>query len=170
MANRYALSDYILNITLPNNQAILSRCGFDENNLSFSIGGPGLIGSNIGFGYGSFIGEIEVSRSNKLWSTSGDATGSWVHNKNLDRTGSVRVSINQISDQILLLVQICNAYELVQDAVGGFKITITDASNSNNIIATAHDCYIEQIPSIKFGDTAANRDFVFTSGSIIFES
>lgn len=160
--NRYALSDYILTIKLPdNNQELLEKSGLSTT--QFSIGGPGQNGLD-----GSFIGSITVKRNGSVWSTEGDATGSWVHSKNLNRTGQVNLDINQVSDDVLRLAMLCNAYESIQDAVPGLSIIITSAADVNNKVATCTDCYITEIPDHKFGEKAADYSWTFTCGRVMF--
>ena len=102
MIHKYSLADYQLTIGIP--QSVAQRLGLrdEEGNLltSFVIGGPGENNE------GSFIGQIVATRSNNLWETEGDATGSWVHNKNLNRTGTIELQIRQISDKVIELSQL----------------------------------------------------------------
>lgn len=170
--NRYALADYQLTVTIPVNSAtntndtgymqILQRAGL-QSGTTITIGGPGE-----GEGkYGSFVGSINVKRNKELWTTEGDATGSWVHNKNLDRTGTIDVEITQVSSQVVQLVYLCNAYESVSDAVGGLHLEIKNIASGENI-ADAIDCYIAKAPDHPFGDTAAKLTFSFTCGRITY--
>lgn len=159
--NRYALSDYILTLKLPDNSELLEKSGLTS--AQFSIGGPGQNGLD-----GSFLGNIVVKRNGSVWSTEGDATGSWVHSKSLNRTGSVQLDINQVSDDVIRLAMICNAYESIQDAVPGLSILVTSAADINNIVATCTDCYIQEVPDHKFGDKAADYSWTFTCGRVMF--
>lgn len=163
--NRYSLADYKMVITFPsnfNNTRLGTTTGVSTLGGQISIGGPG---DNQD---GSFVGNISVRRNKELWTTEGDATGSWVHNKNLDRTGEVDVDITQISDQIITLCYLCDAYDSVADEINeGLKIEIINAM-SNDTIASATDCYMKKIPDHKFGNTADKLTFSFTCGRVIF--
>ena len=82
MIHQYSLADYQLTIGLSDN--IARQLGLRDANgnllTNFSIGGPGENNE------GSFVGQIVVNRTQDLFTTEGDATGSWVHNKNLNRS------------------------------------------------------------------------------------
>lgn len=163
--NKYSLADYQISVTLPsggNAQALLERSGL-QNDSPIFIGGAGENGLD-----GSFVGTISISRSKEVWSTEGDSTGSWVHNKNLDRTGEIKVDITQVSDQIITLAMICNAYQNLQETVGGLLLTVRNAYDSSlPPIAVAYDCYIKKVPDQDFGDSAKQQSFVFTCGRIM---
>lgn len=169
--NRYSLADYTLTVQLPSETddkaGIFASSGLTDENRSFTIGGPGSLDNSSFTNSGSYVGNIVVSRSNDLFSTEGDATGSWVHNKNLDRTGTVRVDITQISDQVITLALITKAYESVQDDTPGLTITVNNAFTGENI-AVCNDCYISKIPDFTFGATADRLSWSFTCGQVIF--
>ena len=160
--NRYALTDYILTLTIPDNSLIPETIRGQQ----FAIGGAGVSGE------GSFLGEIALSRNKDAWETEGDYTGSWVHNKNNDKTGECKVQIRQVSDTVIQLAQICAIFESIQDAVEGLKLQVTSAyvdnTSGTNIIATCNDCYIKKLADITFGDTAALQDWTFTCGQIFY--
>ena len=162
--NRYSLADYILTLKIPNNASIPESL----RNKSFSIGGPGIENG----GKGSFLGQISISRNVDAWSTEGDATGSWVHNKNNDKTGSCEVRIRQVSDDVVRLANIAQIYESIQDNVEGLTITITSAfSNSisgSDVIVTCNDCYIQKIADLEFAAEAQEQAWTFTCGQIFF--
>ena len=161
--NRYALADYILTITLPDNRILESYIQLPEGTKAFSIGGPGENGLD-----GSFLGSITAKRNEDVWRTEGDPTGSWVHNKSLDRTGEISLEIMQVSDEVIRLSIICNAFQSIQEGIPGLGITITSAADNNNIVATAHDCYITKVPDHDFGESAKTFTFNFTCGRIMF--
>lgn len=160
--NKYSLADYQIIITLPNNETLLNKVGLSAN-VPIVVGGAGENGLD-----GSFVGSIKISRTNAVWKTEGDNTGSWIHNKNLDRTGKVSVDIYQVSDQILQFAMICNAYQNVQDAIGGLTIEVKNAYDSSlPSIATCFDCLIEKVPDQDFGDTAKTQSWGFTCGRVM---
>ena len=132
--NRYSLADYQLTVT------------FDTSVISGTSGESTIVIGGVGQNnMGSYVGDITVKRTTDLWKTEGDATGSWVHNKDLNRTGTIDVEITQVSDQVVQLVYLCTAYESVSDAVEGLQLIITNTA-SEKTIATAIDCYIAKIP------------------------
>ncbi len=168
--NRYALADYEIAITFPNSlsygtgttaTSFVEKSGV-ENDKPIVIGGPGENGID-----GSYTGSITVKRNKELWTTEGDATGSWVHNKNLDRTGTISVDITQVSDQIVTLTYLCSAYESVQDSIGGLEIEIKNIA-TNETVASGIDCYITKIPDHNFKETADRFTFEFTCGRVMF--
>ena len=164
--NRYALADYQITVSIPTGggeyNRILQMAGL-TGGTSITIGGDGE-----GEGkYGSFVGSINVKRNKELWTTDGDATGSWVHNKNLDRTGTIDVELTQVSDQIVQLAYLCSAYESVSDAVEGLHLEVKNTASGSKIV-DAIDCYITKIPDHPFQDTAQKLTFSFTCGRIMY--
>lgn len=164
MTNRYSLADYILTLTIPNN----SKIDDSIRGQQFSIGGPGIENG----GKGSFLGQIQLTRNTNAWSTEGDATGSWVHNKNNDKTGTCVVDIRQVSDMVIKLSQICAIFEKIQDDVEGLQLQLTSAYNNSisgtNIIATCVDCYIQKQADLAFSDSAQVQSWTFTCGQIFY--
>lgn len=165
MIHQYSLADYQLTIGI--NQQVALQLGLTDrygNPLTnFSIGGPGENGE------GSFVGQISVSRSKELFTTVGDATGSWVHDKNLDRTGTISVEITQISDDIVTLVQLCQIFESLQSNTPGLELTINSTgSATSTTMVTGRDAYIQKLPDITLAETAGRLSWVFTCGQIIY--
>lgn len=169
--NRYSLADYTITVQFPSEAddkaGIFTASGLDNDSRSFIIGGPGSLPGSRFANSGSFVGNIRVTRNSNLFTTEGDATGSWVHNKNLDRTGTVEVDITQISDQIITLAYICKAYESVQDDTPGLTLSIKNAFTGEEIV-TCNDCYIQKITDQIFGDTAERQNWVFTCGQVLY--
>lgn len=161
--NTYSLADYTLTIKYnDDNESVTPSVVKSIIGSGYTIGGPGNNGE------GSFVGSITVSRNSSLWDTSGDHTGSWVHNQNLDRTGAITISINQISEDVIKFAQICSAYETIQGKYGGLQLIVTSANGVQGIVATGDDCFIKQIPSQNLGDSADNQPWEFTCGRIQF--
>ena len=102
---KYCLANYILSIQ-PNDSALLNMF----NNVS--VGGEG-----------DALSSINISIENNLWSTTGFATGAWVHDKNLSRIGSITVSISQLSDRVAKFKQLCNVY--YNNDYNGLTITLS---------------------------------------------
>ena len=145
---KYSLSKYIVGITLPNE--IRTSLGIDQD--SISIGGSG-----------TYLGEINVHRNNPMWQTNGTPTGGYTHNQSLDKTGTVSVTLNQLSDTVSKLKRIFNLFYTIDTQVG---MTITVSDSYGNIIATATDCYIPDIPDQNFAETAGTQTWEFTAGVV----
>lgn len=143
---KYSLANYILSVD-PNDSSIKSMFG------TISIGGEG-----------NAIGSISLSVSSSMWSTEGYATGAWIHNKNLDKHGSVTISINQLSDKVVKLIQLVKLY--YGKDYDGFTLAVSDING--NKVASCIDCYIEKIPEQSFGTTASDQRWTFTCGQINF--
>ena len=144
---RYSLANHILSIT-PNNSTL--KWAFD----TISIGGEG-----------SYLDSISISLNGQLWSTTPFATGAWVHNKNLDKTGTVVLSLNQLSDEVKTFVTMAETY--YADDYDGFTLTLT--TNEGELICTCVDCYIQNIPSQDYQSSAQNQSWTFTCGKITFK-
>ena len=165
MIHQYSLADYQLTIGWKSIAQILNLRDAEGNLLTnFSIGGPGENGE------GSFVGQINVSRSKDLFTTTGDNTGSWVHDKNLDKTGTISIDITQISDDVITLVQLCQIFEAIQSNVPGLELSINStASGVSNTMVTGKDCLIRKLPDIPLAENAGRLSWVFTCGQIIYE-
>lgn len=165
MIHTYSLADYQLVIGIPTiiaqNLNLKDEFGNLLNNIS--IGGPGENGE------GSFVGKISAKRNKDLWTTEGDYTGSWVHNKNLDRTGEIELEINQISDKVIELIQLCKIYESVQTGTEGLTLTILGSSEDNGQpLFTGNDCLITKLPDFPLGSEADSLTWTFTCGQILY--
>lgn len=146
MNKRYSLANYIISIS-PTDSALRSMFG------TISIGGEG-----------SYLGNISVSQNSNLWSTKGFATGGWVHDKNLDRTGQASLQLNQLSPAIAKLVKLFNIFYAGDYA--GSTITVTDL-NGNKVV-NCSDCYIQKVPDQVFGESSENQTWSFTCGRVTF--
>jgi len=164
MINRYSLADYQVAIDIPS-------IG-DYAGSKFVIGGPG------NDGQGSYLGEIKITRSVEAFTTEGDVTGSWVHNRNLNKTGTVELTIRQVADEIIKLILASNAYESAIENVGTYKyikgihISVGLPATYDGVATTfieCTDCMINKIPDQVFGENAATQTWVFTAGRIDFK-
>ena len=158
MTHRYSLADYTCKITLPDN--LYTNDGVSLAGKVITLGGPGKTGIE-----GSFVGGITISRNNEMWSTSGDPTGSWTHSKSLNRTGSVDISLNQISNDVVLLNMIVAIYENDTYQNTGMSIKVF---RNDTLVANCEDCYITKVPNQVYADTAADQTWSFTSGRVTF--
>lgn len=148
---RYSLANYRLSVTIPSSLA--SQLGIEE----LSIGGEG-----------SYTESISISYTNDLFTTTSDATGSWVHEKNLARNGTVTVSINQMSKQIARFKRLCNLFYSSTEEGDEDGLTMVLTDNTNQVVATCVDCYITRIPEQSFAATTSNQSWTFTCGKITF--
>lgn len=143
---RYNLSDYILSIK-PTDSRINADFG------TISVGGEGSTTSSITF-----------NTSTNLFDTEGYATGGWVHNKNLDRTGTAVLVLNQLADVVSRLKRLCAVY--YGEDYDGFTLALVDRNQQT--VATAEDAYIQKIPEQAFGNEAADQSWTFTCGKITY--
>lgn len=122
-------------------------------------------------GEGNAIGSINVSIDTTLWNTKAYATGAWVHEKNLNRSGKVSLAISQLAPAVAKLITLCNMfYKDVSDgiddnSIDGITINVMEGSKQ---IAICEDCYPTKIPSQDFGESSADQTWEFTSGRITF--
>lgn len=143
---RYSLANYIMSIS-PTDATLRSMFG------TISIGGEG-----------SFLGNITVSQNNNLWTTKGFATGGWVHDKNLDRTGTATVQLSQLAPAISKLIKLFNIFYAGDYA--GSTITVSDL-NGNKVV-TCSDSYIQKAADQSFGEASENQNWSFTCGKVTF--
>lgn len=144
---KYSLANYILSIE-PNDPTIKTAFG------TISIGGEG-----------NHIGEMSAEHNTNQWSTEGYATGAWVHNKSLDKTGTISIQLNQLSPVIAKLKKMCMTfYDADYD---GFTLSLTTSDGKS--VCRGIDCYITKIPSQVMAASAANQSWSWTAGQIIFD-
>jgi hypothetical protein len=143
---RYSLSDYILSIE-PGDNELKEAFG------TITIGGEG-----------SYVGSVRASQTNDLFTTKGYATGDWVHNKNMDRTGTVEISLNQLAEKVGVLMRLINYYFLGD--YDGATISIVDKSGKH--VCSASDCYPAKPADQDFGAEAADQTWTFTCGKVTF--
>lgn len=144
---KYSLAKHILTITIPDNLV------GDFGAQSISIGGEG-----------SYLDSITLTYNSQLWTTTGDATGSWVHDQNLDRTGTAEISIKQVSPSVGRFKTLCNLYFNSYIDYDGLTLELSDIAG--NIIATCNDCYIQKIPNQAYQATSQNQTWTITCGKI----
>lgn len=163
--HRYALADYQLTIGIPSSIAQQLNLRDEYGNLltNYTIGGPGQNGE------GSFVGQISASRTVDTISTEGDNTGSWVHNVNKNKTGTIELRINQISDDVIKLSQLTQIYESIQESVPGLTLTINSSSSEETTpIVTGNDSFIRKQPDLAFAANAQDLVWMFNCGQVLF--
>lgn len=143
----YSLADYTVAIT-----KIISEARLD----SIRIGGQG-----------SMLETISIDRPTNVYETNGDSTGGYVHNKSYNKTGTVSLTLNQLSSNVSKFISLCNIYARPDvDIQEGLTMTLTDSQGE--IVATCIDCMPQRIPEQSFGSTAATQTWTFTCGIIEF--
>ena len=121
---RYSLANYILSIK-PNDSAF-SSFG------SITVGGEG-----------NYNDSITISMDTNTFTTSGFATGAWVHTKNLSKTGTASVSISQVSDQVAKFIQFAKLF--YSGDYEGFTVSLT--TNDGTPIAYATTAILRKSPT-----------------------
>ena len=166
MLNRYALADYQLTVKVSSNINIPGISG-----ESFTIGGPASTSYNSEGSQGGYIGDITISRKASMWTTDSDYTGGYVHVKNLDRTGTAKVSLNQLSDNIIRLNTIFSLCEARGTSENEAITLIVTNSATNKVVATCTDCRIVKQPDQVFANSPTMQAWEFTCGivDIVYE-
>lgn len=144
---KYSLADYILNI--------------QSNDPSIAAIFGGVDGLSIG-GEGSVLDSLSINLDNNLWDTTSYATGGWVHSKNLSRSGTAQITLNQLSVKLGKLKQLCNMY--YGGDYDGLTATLIDSTGKE--IAKCEDCFVQKIPSQDFGQNAGTQTWTLTCGKI----
>ena len=152
---RYSLARYILTLTLP--------ADFDAT-FTAAFGSVVSIG-----GEGSMMNNIKVTQNNNLWETEGDVTGGYVHNQNLDRTGTCEVTIKQVSEAVAKFIRLCNCF-YTSDLPYSKGVYIQVKDNEGNVVATCEDCFIQKPADQEFADKAGDQSWIFTCGKVVFNS
>ena len=160
----YSLADYTLSVKVPDELREIFLTGTSDTNdasdNTITIGGTD-----------SYMGSIQIRLATPQWSTNGDSTGSWVHNKSLDRHGTVQVEINQVSDMSALLTRLFQTYYSADSTTEGLTITIQKmVAGEPKQVCSCEDCYISNMSNIQYGDSARNIEWEFTCGNIVFTS
>ena len=146
----YNLSKYKLAIQLP--EEFASKVGL-ENDNTITVGGEG-----------SYLDTLSYSYNADMYTTKADATGSYVHDKNLDKSGNITISIHQLSPQIALFKKIINLYYQSGNDYDGLQLSLKDLSGQE--IMSAESCFFVKIPDQNFGQTSENQTWNITSGKI----
>lgn len=142
---RYCLANYILTADIPED------IGFGTQTVS--IGGEG-----------SYMNTITVKLNKDLFTTEGDNTGSWVHVKNLNKTGTVEVSIKQVANSVAVFKALMNIYHNLNSEASGMTLTLRDTLN--NTICICKDCLLTRVPDQSFENEPSNQTWTFTCGCI----
>lgn len=187
-ASRYTLSDYFLIISLPaelvealNGKNVGDSTFDDINNRDSSSRESITSALNLGTnstnstillgGDDSYVGSISFQYKTNAWEVTGDPTGSWVHTKNRDRTGTCTLSMNQVAYKGAMLIKIFNIYynDTARDneIIDGFDIYVTDRKGRK--LMSAMDCYVQNVPTMEYGSTPRDLSWTFNCGRITYE-
>ena len=147
---RYSLNKYILSIK-PSNELASAMNDFG----TISIGGEG-----------SYLDNVSINLNRNMWNTTGFSTGAWVHTKDLSKTGTVSITLSQLSPEVQRFIRLCETF--YDNDYEGFTITLSTNDTDRRVISTCIDCYIQKIPSQDFASSAGNQTWVFTCGKITF--
>lgn len=146
---KYSLSKYILTISIP--ASVAAQFGVS----TISVGGVG-----------SYTESITIEQTADQWTVQGDATGGYVFNKSNDRTGSVQVSLNQLSERVAQFKALCNIYYSSEEIDEG--LTLELRSLDGVMVATCDDCMVRKIPAQAFAESAAYQTWELLAGKITF--
>lgn len=120
----------------------------------------------------SMLGSITLSRANERFSAEGDATGGFIINENLDKTGEVTISIRQFAPLVNTLTNVFNSY----DDGGDYAINTTNAGAltitvmyHGETVAVAKGAFLN-MSELGFEEEAGDRDFTFVAGEVEFET
>ena len=149
---QYSLANYKLTVKIPDSLA--SSLMVNERN-EITIGGQG-----------SYLSSITISHNANLWSLKGDSTGSYVYNKNLDRTGQVDVSLNMLASQVSQFKILCDLYYMSETDYDGLTLTVT--SNDGKLVVTCYDCLLQKIPDQEFQSEAQDQTWTFLCGKVSY--
>ena len=131
-------------------------------------------------GQGSMIGSITLARKNDRFSAEGDATGGFVINESLDRTGTCVLSIKQFAPLVSTLTDLFNkyddAYNQYESVAPGATTASMNLTSSTSIelyyngilIGQAQGCYLN-MPELGLEEENGSRDFTFECGVVNFD-
>lgn len=133
-------------------------------------------------GQGSMLGSVTLTRKNDRFSAEGDATGGYVVNETLDKTGTCVISIKQFAPLVDTLTSLFNKYdannsenvigtEVTGSLVGSYEDLQTkiDIYYAGNIIGKAEGCYLN-MTDLALEEENGDREFTFECGSVEFEA
>lgn len=145
---KYSLLDYVLTISLPTK--LRTALGI----TTISVGGEG-----------SYLDNFTFAMATNTWAVKGDATGSWIHEKSNDRTGTASITLNMMSPQIMVLTRLFNTYFTADNVAEGVTITLSDAAS--NTVVTCNDCFVQKLPDLTIKASPDTREWNFVCGQII---
>lgn len=114
-----------------------------------------------GFMDGSFV---TAERNADAWTTKAGAQGDVVRTKNLDRTGTVKVSLQQSSAANDLLSAQARIDELTN--FGTQPVQIQDLNGTTLVHAT--NAWVKKYPNVEFGKELSAREWVFECETLDF--
>lgn len=155
----YSLADYDFAIRS------IDRDGTVNDKFNLTLGGAG-----------NFLGSVKVDFDGEVWSKEADVLGNVVFTKSYDRSGSITISLNMLSENVqwfnrILQVYYSGAirssnYSQEDDPMFSINIYRAGVSKSSTPEVEATYCMLKANPSIEFGDTAAMREYTFLAAEI----
>lgn len=142
---RYSLAEYKLTLT-------------SSNKLTNLLSSPITIGGN-----GSYLESFSFNYENDIWNTVSDATGSYIHQKNLSKNGIASITTNMLSENAKRFTTIANRYLI--DSNDELQLVLT-SNDSTTPIVECKSCYIKRIPQKTFSKETSNETWEFTCGEI----
>lgn len=142
----YALVNYRLTITVPKSlQALFGQ--------TIVIGGKG-----------SFVQTFSVP-SRPLYTVQGDATGGYIHEKSINRSGNVSLTLNILAPQVKTLLKFANTYYNQNVSDEAFTMKLTNLQSTT--LVTCNACLFADIPQSSFSASAPTQTWNFACGEII---
>lgn len=141
---RYSLSEVIVSFTSSNS----------GDDFTFSLGGVG-----------TFFGGVTIAWDTPLWSKEMDATGAGVLSRSYDMSGTVTLTINQMSTDVEIFNSLIMAY--MKDPNGIEKPPMLDITiqrvGEGSPMVKASMCVLEKNPDLGYAEAAATREYGFIS-------
>ena len=115
-------------------------------------------------GFGSYLGNISISKNTDNISTTVDSTGSGVFSFSADNSGTIEIEITQVSDKISQIIQ--NMQNYYQSTVSGdWKNALVDITIHKNAIPIieATNCMLVKMPDWTAGPEVSTRTYSFSA-------
>lgn len=141
--SRYSLADHVVTFTA------IQGANSGTDLFTFEIGGQG-----------SFLGSLNISWNADTWSQQMDATGSGSYSKNYDRSGTITLSLNQVSEKTILMDRLFQSYHLSDSDDIVYKVTISRGSKT---LVEASYCVLKKLPEYVAEEEAGVRAYEFLS-------
>lgn len=116
---------------------------------------------------GENIGSIGWSRKENANNITGDASGGRINNISYNKTGTIRLTLNQTSFYVKPMQDFQNLWE--SDNREDYMATITITHNKGNFVVTGRECIGIKTPDETYADTASEIDFEIDCGILDVE-
>lgn len=128
---------------------------YDPSQVATTMGG-GLI---TGFGDGSMI---ETEYDEDQWSLKTGADGENVRAKNLNKAGTIKITLLQSSDANILLMGFWSADQLNN----GGKVPFLCKDGSGTSVVAAEQAWIQKLPKVVFAKDVEMREWTIRTGNL----